>query len=85
MGIDRSRWEGERVGIDRSGVGGGESGDRQEWGGMGERVGIERGSEVGGGERGDRHEKWGGRGREWGWIGGVGWEGVGIGRRSDLR
>ena len=23
-------WEGERVGIDRSGVGGGESGDRQE-------------------------------------------------------
>ena len=24
-------WEGERVGIDRSGVGGGESGDRQEW------------------------------------------------------
>ena len=27
-------WEGERVAIDRrSGVGGGESGDRQEWGG----------------------------------------------------
>ena len=40
------------MGIDRSGVGGGESGDRQEWGGR-ERVGIDR--------RG-----WGGRGREWG-------------------
>ena len=27
-------WEGETMGIDRrSGVGGGESGDRQEWGG----------------------------------------------------
>ena len=36
------------MGIDRSGVGGGESGDRQEWGG---------------------------RGREWGLTGGVGWEG----------
>ena len=55
-------WEGERVGIDRSGVGGGESGDRQERGGMGERVGIERGSGVGGGERGDRKE-WDGRRR----------------------
>ena len=43
-------WEGERVGIDRSGVEGGESGDRQEWGGRG-RVGIDRRS---------------GRGREWG-------------------
>ena len=42
MGIDR-----------RSRVGGGESVDRQEWGGMGERVGIERGSGVGGGESGD--------------------------------
>ena len=42
-------------------------------------------SGVGGGERGDRQEEWGGRGREWGWIGGVGWEGVGIGRRSELR
>ena len=43
-------WEGERVGIDRSGVKGGESGDR---------------SGVGGGESGDRQE-WGVRGREWG-------------------
>ena len=44
-------WEGERVGIDRkSGVGEGESGDRQEeWGG-----------------RGDKDEEWGGKGREWG-------------------
>ena len=48
MGIDRRRggvgweairdrqegeWDGERVGIDRSGVGGGMSGDRKEWGG----------------------------------------------------
>ena len=66
-------WEGERVGIDRkSGVGGGESGDRQlEWGGKG-RVGIDRRSGVGGGESGDRQEEWGGRGREWGWTGGVG-------------
>ena len=46
-------WEGERVGIDRSEVGGGESGDR-------------RRSEVGGGENGDGQEEWGGRGREWG-------------------
>ena len=41
MGIDR-RWEGERVLIDRrrSGVGGGESGDRQkEWGGRGREWG----------------------------------------------
>ena len=40
MGIDK-RWEGERVGIDgRSGVGGGESGDRQEeWGGRGREWG----------------------------------------------
>ena len=64
------------MGIDRSGVGGGESGDRQEWGGRerewgytgvgweGERVGIDR-SGVGGGESGDRQE-WGGRGKEWG-------------------
>ena len=57
-------WEGERVVIDRrSGVGGGESGDRQEWVGRG-REGIDR-SGVGGGESGDRQE-WGGRGREWG-------------------
>ena len=41
----------------------GERGDRQEWGGRGER-GIDRGSGVGEGE-GDRQE-WGGRGREWG-------------------
>ena len=34
------------MGIDRSGVGGGESGDRQEWGGRG--------------ESGDRQEEWGG-------------------------
>ena len=32
-------WEGERMGIDRSGVGGGESGDRQEWGGRGREWG----------------------------------------------
>ena len=33
-------WEGGRVGIDRrSGVGGGESGDRQEWGGRGREWG----------------------------------------------
>ena len=44
-----------RMGIDReSGVGGGESGDREkEWGGKG-RVGIDRRSGVGGGESGDR-------------------------------
>ena len=39
MGWERERlgsWEGERVGIEwKSGVGGGESGDRQEWGGKG--------------------------------------------------
>ena len=53
-------WEGERVVIDSwSGVGEGESGDRQEeWGGRG--------------ESGDGQEEWGGRGREWGWTGGVG-------------
>ena len=74
-------WEGERVGIDRSGVGGGESGDRREWGGRerveigrrrgvgGERVGIERGG-GGGGDWG--RQQWGGRGEsgveggEWG-------------------
>ena len=39
------------MGIDRSEVGGGESGDRQEWGGS-ERVGIDRRSVVGGGEWG---------------------------------
>ena len=46
-------WEGERVGIDRrSGVGGGESGDRQEdLGGRG-RVGIDRRIWVGGREWG---------------------------------
>ena len=44
-------WKGERVGIDRSGVGGGESGDRQEDLGGRERVGIDRGNNgVGGGE-----------------------------------
>ena len=49
----------------------GESGDRQlEWGGNG-RVGIDK-------------EEWCGRGREWGWTGGVGWDGVGIGRRREL-
>ena len=33
-------WEGERVGIDRSGVEGGESGDREEnWGGRGREWG----------------------------------------------
>ena len=58
--------EGERVGIDRrSGVGGGESGDRQEVGWEGERVGIDK-SGSGGGESGDRQEEWDGRGREWG-------------------
>ena len=45
-------------------MGGGESGDRQEWGGEGERVVIDRRSGVKGGESGDRQE-WGGRGREW--------------------
>ena len=47
-------WKRERVGIDRgSGVGGGESGDRQgEWGGRG-RGGIDR-SGVGGGRGIDR-------------------------------
>ena len=44
-------WEGESGGIEwKSGVGGGESGDRQEeWGGRGREVEI---------------EEWGGRGRE---------------------
>ena len=65
------------MGIDRSGVGGGESGDRQErwrsgrvWGTRGgvgwegERVGIDR-SGVGGEESGDRQEEGrGGMGRE---------------------
>ena len=52
MGWERERlggWEGKRVGIEwKSGVGGGESGDRQEeeW--------------VGEGESGDRQEKKGG-------------------------
>ena len=45
-------WEGEGVGIDRSGVGG-------------ESIGIDRRSGVEGGESGDRQE-WGGRGSEWG-------------------
>ena len=41
VGIDRSGvgWEAERVGIDRSGVGGEECGDRQEWGGRGREWG----------------------------------------------
>ena len=39
------------MGIDRSGVGGGESGDRQEWGG------------VKGGDCGVGQKEWGGRGR----------------------
>ena len=48
----------------RSGVGGGESGDRQEeWGGRG-RVGIDMG-EWGGRGSVDRHD-WEGRRREWG-------------------
>ena len=48
-------WEGERVGIDRRNrVGGGGSGDRQEWGGRGS-IGIDR-SGVGGGESEDRQE-----------------------------
>ena len=71
MGIDR-----------RSGVGGGESGDRkEEWGGRGrewgwsggvgwEGVGIGRRSELGGGESGNRQEV---GGRESGDR--VGWEG----------
>ena len=55
MGWERERlgsWEGERVGIEwKSGVGGGESGDRQEeeWVGEGE-IGDRSG--VGGGEWG---------------------------------
>ena len=32
----------------------------------GERVGVERRSELGGGESEDRVEEWGGRGTEWG-------------------
>ena len=73
-------WEKERVGIDRrgSGVGGGESGDRQEWGTRGgvgwegKRLGIDRrGSGVGGGESGDRRSgveggESGDRQEEWG-------------------
>ena len=39
------------------------------------RVGIDRRSGLGG-ESGDTQE-WGGRGREWGCTGGVGWEGWG--------
>ena len=52
MGIDKEEWGGRwRVGIDRrSGVGGGESGDRQEGEWDGERLGIDRRSGVGGGE-----------------------------------
>ena len=67
-------WEGERVGIDGSGVGG----ERVEIGrrrGVGrERVGIDRGG-GGGGDWG--RQQWGGRGREWGGRGRVG-----IGRRK---
>ena len=56
------------MGIDRSGVGGGESGDRQ-----GGRVGIDR---SGGGMSGDRQE-WGVGGGESGdRHRGVRWEGV---------
>ena len=51
-------------------------------GGVGERVGIDRRSEVGGGESGDRQE-WGGRGIEGGQTGGVGRKGerveIGVG------
>ena len=48
-------------------------------------MGIDRRSGMGGGESGDRQEgEW--RGREWGYTGGVGWEGerVGIDRRSGV-
>ena len=57
-------WEGERVEIGRSGVGEGESGDRQEWKGRrragtdrrsGKSVGIYGGSGVGGVEGGYRY------------------------------
>ena len=42
-------------------------------------------SGVGGGESGDIQGEWGRRGREWGYTGGVGWEGrVGIDRRSGV-
>ena len=69
------------MGIDRSGVGGGESGDRQEWGTRERSVveegesGIDRWGGVGWGESGDRQEgECGGRGREWGKTGGgEGW------------
>ena len=57
-------WKGERVVTDRSGVGGGESGDREEWWRSG-RVWGTRGG-VGGEESGGRQEEWGGTGREWG-------------------
>ena len=54
------------MGIDRkSGVGRGESGDRQEWGGKG-RVGTDRKSGVGREECGDRQGVCSGEGREWG-------------------
>ena len=41
-------------------------------------------SGVEGGESWDRQEELGGRGRQWGFIGGVGWEGerIGIDKRG---
>ena len=58
---DRQEWKGRgRVGIDRSGRGGGEwgqTGVKGEGMGGGERVGIDRnGSVVGGGESGERQK-----------------------------
>ena len=49
-------------------------------------MGIDRRSGVGGRESGDGQVELGGRGRDWGWTGGVGWEGerVGIDRRSGV-
>ena len=48
MGIYRGSGAGERVGIDRrSGVAGGESGNRQAWGGRGREWGAGRGREWG--------------------------------------
>ena len=34
---------------------------------------------MGRGESADGQVEWGGRGREWGWTGGVGWEGKRVG------
>ena len=59
-------WEGERVGIDRSGVGGGEFGDGRKSGWERGRVGIDRSGRAGVGK---------GEGGEWGQTrgSGVGW------------